>query len=385
MKFVNELLCILVAALPVSAVISQNSDQKIFELDGYVRLLQDGIFTSDPSTFTSISIIHNRINSTWYIHESWTFYFDLRNRLFVGDQVKLFPDLIERLDESNDVFDLSVGFRDSRGIAGHVISDRLFLEYTKNSLEVRLGRQRINWGIGTIWNPNDVFNAYAFTDFDYSERPGSDALRVKYYTGFAGSVEVAVRAWKVKENAVAAFMWRFNRGNYDFQMIAGYGYEDAIIGGGWAGNLGETSFKGEMTYFIPTKQGNSGSLAFTVGVDYSFKSGLYMNNGFLYNSNGSDDAPIRELFNFNLTAKNLYPYKYSMISQWIYPISPLFSAGMAVIYSPSQSQVLFLNPTLTYSLASNVDADLIGQIVLENDEGYGSPVQALFLRISCAF
>ena len=69
--------------------------------------------------------------------------------------------------------------------------DRVFLEYNKNDWEVRVGRQRINWGINLAWNPNDVFNAYSFFDFDYEERPGSDAIRIRKYTGIASSVELA--------------------------------------------------------------------------------------------------------------------------------------------------------------------------------------------------
>ena len=48
---------------------------------------------------------------------------------------------------------------------------------------LRIGRQRINWGVNLAWNPNDLFNAYSLIDFDYQERPGSDAIRFQYYMG----------------------------------------------------------------------------------------------------------------------------------------------------------------------------------------------------------
>lgn len=31
------------------------------------------------------------------------------------------------------------------------------------------------------WNPNDWFNTYNYFDFDYEERPGTDAIRVRVY------------------------------------------------------------------------------------------------------------------------------------------------------------------------------------------------------------
>ena len=107
--------------------------------------------------------------------------------------------------------------------------DRLYLDYVKGNLEVRLGRQRVNWGINTVWNPNDIFNAFTFTDFDYEERPGSDALRVKYYTGFASSIEIAVKAFDRKEDAVGGILWKFNKWNYDFQALVGIMQEDLNI------------------------------------------------------------------------------------------------------------------------------------------------------------
>ena len=48
---------------------------------------------------------------------------------------------------------------------------------------------------------------------------------------------------------------------------------------------------------------------------------------------------------------------------------------------------LFLNPTVTYNLATNWDIDLVGQISFnrEKGRGYVSPVQALFFRLKWSF
>ena len=55
-------------------------------------------------------------------------------------------------------------------------------------------RQRINWGQTLVWNPNDIFNAYSYFDFDYIERPGSDAIRLQYYPDYSSAIEMAVKA-----------------------------------------------------------------------------------------------------------------------------------------------------------------------------------------------
>ena len=76
--------------------------------------------------------------------------------------------------------------------------DRAYVQYTKGNFSTTIGRQRINWGISPVWNPNDLFNAFQYLDFDYEERPGADAARLEYYVGEASSVEAA---FKLAENS----------------------------------------------------------------------------------------------------------------------------------------------------------------------------------------
>ena len=82
-------------------------------------------------------------------------------------------------------------WEDSSRWVFHIMLDRLYAEYTYKNFEAKVGRQRINWGINMAFNPNDIFNAFSYFDFDYEERPGSDAILLKYYTGIASSIEVA--------------------------------------------------------------------------------------------------------------------------------------------------------------------------------------------------
>ncbi|MCK7542259.1 MAG: hypothetical protein MZV63_70990 [Marinilabiliales bacterium] len=68
----------------------------------------------------------------------------------------------------------------------HVLNtfiDRASVDFTAGTLQVSAGRQRINWSQALVWNPNDIFNTYSSFDFDYMERPGSDAVRVDLLTG----------------------------------------------------------------------------------------------------------------------------------------------------------------------------------------------------------
>lgn len=384
MRFILSSLIFLVPL----GLFSQNEDTKDWELSGYIKNLQGFFFFNTPfqDGFLQDNLIHNRLNFTWYANENLMLRADLRSRIFFGDFVEQQPNYAQTVDNiNNDYFDLSLVLLDSRSFVAHTMLDRLYLEYIKGDWEIRLGRQRVNWGVTTVWNPNDVFNAFAFTDFDYEERPGSDALRIKRYTGFASSIELAARLADRIDEAVIAGMWKFNKWNYDFQLLGGWVQQQWAIGGGWAGNIKEAGFKGEWTVFLPTSDQQKTSFAASLGLDYIFENEFYLNLGYLYNSNGSTQSSITNLFDFELSAQNLYPYRHALFLQGNYPITPLLNTGLAVIYSPLSIHPLFLNPNFTVSIATNWDLDLIGQIVFNEEEQYKSPLQAAFLRLKYSF
>ncbi len=368
---------------------------KKWALNGYLKYLTSVYFLHQPNkAMLQDNLIHNRLNFKYYINDAFTFKADLRTRVFFGEYTKLQPNYgktILRSDSlKNGYYDyLSWTLLDERGAVIHSTLDRLYLQYSKGNWDIRLGRQRINWGINTIWNPNDIFNTYSFTDFDYEERPGSDALRIQYFTGVASSVEFAVKAFTRWENATAAFLWKTNKWNYDFQVLVGIVAQDLVLGGGWAGNIKGAGFKGELSYFynIADTSSHRHSFTGTLSFDYLFsKSKTYFIAGFMYNSNGTTNAGANELFGYRPSAKNLYPYRYSIFATFSQPIKEIFSLGLTAIYSPGESHSLFLTPNFGYILNDKWDISLVGQISL-NKSGvyYVSPVQVVFLRIKFSF
>ncbi|MCB9264396.1 MAG: hypothetical protein H6558_05145 [Lewinellaceae bacterium] len=387
------------AVLLAFALLGHSQDKsKNWSLSGYVKNMQTLLFFNDAypdlqqgmlvDTFLQDNLIHNRLNFHWLLNDELKLRADLRTRVFYGDLVRATPGYGKSIDNvNNDYFDLSLILLNENAWVVHTMIDRLYLEYFKGNWEVRLGRQRINWGISTVWNPNDIFNAFSFTDFDYEERPGSDALRVKYYTGFASSVELAVRMFDNFDEATIAGMWKFNTGSYDIQVLGGYDRQNLVIGGGWAGNLDDAGLKGELTYFLPLEKEKNDAFAATVGIDYSFSNSLYINTGYLFNSVGSTTAGVSNLFEFELSARNLYPYRHAVFAQVSYPFTPLLNGGAAFIYSPVEVHALFANPTLTLSVAENWDLDFVGQVVFDKEQGKGfvSPLQAFFLRLKFSY
>ena len=365
------------------------------------------------------NLTHNRLNLAWYPGDNWSVYIEMRNRLFTGSSVMNFPDYGELVDNNNDFFTLSWNAIDNEHVVLNLMFDRLFLQYVNGNWEVKLGRQRINWGVNLAWNPNDWFNAYSFFDFDYEERPGSDAVRVTYYTGVASSVEVAAKIADSQDKFVAAAMYKTNMKSYDLQVLGGVVNGDVAIGTGWAGNLGLASFKGEMTYFLPFTEttantnyetdsfngkpildpaGNRIKLSErytsmflgSISVDYSFPNSLYLNGSVMYSSIGDYGANLigqslgQQYSNF--TVRDLSPYPWSAFISSNYQFTPLLYGGVSLMYYPGTNN-WFINPILTYSIIQNLDLDVVGQVFFGNNQSnsYDAISKSLFARIKWSF
>ena len=230
-----------------------------------------------------------------------------------------------------------------------------------------------------------MFNAYSLIDFDYEERPGTDALRIQRHFENLSTIDFAIQPGRDSSNWVAAMMYRFNKWQYDIQILGGWWYDDFVIGTGWAGNLKNAGFKGELSCFIPKNEGEtvlSGSISF----DYIFSNQLFLTGGFLFNSGGVDSTFQSEqnLFLAPLSAKNLLPMKYSTLVSISFPFNPILSGGFTTIYSPGVHTAFFM-PTIGYSIADNWEIALFGQTFFMKTNQFKNISNGIFLRLKLSF
>ncbi len=362
--------------------------EKKWSIDGYVKNLVTVDMIRGLDSAWVENQIHHRLNFKWYPTAKLSGFLEIRNRIFWGDFAKNIPFYGELVDLNNDFFDLSLVVVDQDSWVIHSMIDRAYLEWTQDQWEIRLGRQRINWGVALIWNPNDLFNAFSFFDFDYEERPGSDGIRIKKYTGFASSLELASNVSDNISDLTTGLLWKINKWEYDFQFLAGKAMEDVALGLGWAGNLKDAGFKGEVTFLYPYVDNDFDPvLLATISADYSFESSFYVHGALFINSQGerNPDFPFLNVRLGRLTVRDLSPYKVSMLAQSTYNISSLVTGGMATIFYPG-SNALFLNPSLTISLKANLDLDLIGQLFFDHkNESYRAVNKFVFTRIKWSY
>jgi len=334
-----------------------------FTLGGYINYLPSYLEfeRSNEIDFQKNQLIHNRLNIRGYIKDNFSIGLELRNRILFDEG---------EFNDDNGYFDLSHYYINNSKFKIHSMIDRMWLKYQKEKIEISIGRQRVNWGINTIWNSNDLFNAYNFIDFDYIERPGSDVVRFQYSGDDLSSIDVVYKPSTVEESSVIAALYKINKMGYDFQFLIADYYNDIALGGGWAGNIKNAGFKGEITYFISDESSENNSTSLSTSIDYSFTNGLYILGSHLYNSNGYSNPQQFELGAITqdvLSPKNLMPSKNSYLIQASAFITPAINTSFTFLYGQGIN-FFFFSPNITYDISSSLDASVIGQFFYMNND-----------------
>lgn len=330
-----------------------------FSINGYVKFMETLAFSENEVLINNL--IHNRLNFAFYTKKGSSVIAQFRNRIFFGEFVNTIPDYGEQVNSYEGVLPLEWLWVDNDDVVANTIVDRLYYEYTSEKFQLRAGRQRINWGINTTWNPNDIFNSYNIYDFDYEEREGADALRATFFPNYFSSFDMAYKFTGNWDTDVFGFKYKFNKWNYDLQFLAGKFEKNVTVGLGWAGSLKLVGFKGEVTYFNPYDVSGDNNLSASTSFDYAFASGFYVLGTYLFNSTGTNNLIDPSLQEFEIpNAANLMPAKHNMMIQGSYPITPIFYASLGTLYSFGINNFT-LFPTLSYGILTNLDFDLIGQ------------------------
>ena len=367
--------------------------QDSWMLKGYIKGMT-AMQTIDDGNMAIENTLHNRFDVNWYINDNFTFTTGLRNRIIAGNNITLIPNYAEYIGRDTGYFDLSWVWVDNNSWIGVSQLDRFMVDYSVANLQVTIGRQRINWGQTFVWNPNDLFNTYSYFDFDYEEKPGSDAVRLQYYIGESSKIELSTSI-NGDEKVTSALLYRFNTHGYDIQFLLGVFTESYyVIGGGWSGSIAGGGFSGELTYFHPMENDSKSNseITATLHYDYIFKNSLNLQFETLYNGFGADDMSggLAEVLFMDLSPKNLFPTKVAFFGSGGYQITPLFYAMLAGIYGPN-GNFIYVGPNLTYSMSDTMELAVIGQYYSMDEvtdfsgNSIANSGSAIFVRLKWAF
>jgi len=379
------LVAAIILILHAHALLSQDKKISIF-FSGYLTTMQSVMFDSLSGPFLNENLLHNRLNFKGYIGNTITFSAELRNRLFTGDMVRLGKYYTEMIQSDDGLVDMSWNVIEKQSFLFNTTVDRLWIDLHSGDFQVTAGRQRINWGQTFVWNPNDIFNAYSFFDFDYVEKPGSDAVRLQYFPSSSSAAELAVKV-DGDTNVTAAGLFRFNKWGYDIQFLAGIvNGEDLVIGTGWSGAIGSISFRGEASWFDPYNDfpGDESTVLITTGFDKIFKDNSMAQVQFMYCNNPLSLNDFNSFYSGSLSSKDLAFSRFSAFGQFTWAVTPLLNMTASAMWFPDL-EGYFAGPSLDYSLAENLDFSLLWQHFNSIMAGSRTRINLGFLRLKYSF
>jgi hypothetical protein len=380
----KKVIILIISLSLITTVFSQESNPKL-EARGYLKFMQTTSFNDISSYWMTDNLVHNRFDFSYYPMEWLDIKLSVRNRFFFGQQVSMMylpgfgNQYAKMIDRNSGLFDFSWNYFVNKSYFFNTAIDRAFIDIQKGKWNITAGRHRINWGQAFVWNSNDIFNAYSYFDFDYEEKPGSDAIRVQYNLDYASRIDLAASV-NNDTSITAAGLFAFNKFNYDFQIMGGiFRSEDYVGGIGFTGNLFNGSFRGEASYFHPLKNpgDTSGIMSASIGYDYVFKNAMMVQCEFLFNTSApkSSDFSLTDLYAMQLSAKNLWFSRFAMFASLSYPVSPIINIALSGMYSP-QNNFIFAGPSMSFSMSDNFLIDINVQTfysdIPANDGGKGT-------------
>jgi hypothetical protein len=379
----------------ISAQLSQ------FDYNGYAKYLFSSSKYPRIEDRLDDHLIHLRLNTKWYATQNITAALELRFRAFYGESVEKIPFYKELIQTPHDFVDLDAFLWESEKSLGYLEVDRLWLDYYNNNLHVTLGWQRVAWGTCWVWNPTDLFNPLNVLDFDYEERPATDAIRVQYYTGPVTKLDVAYKPAKDPNNQILSGLWSLNQWDYDFNFIAGMRFKRWLAGFSWAGDILDAGFRGEILVSQAPNKPDTHSIYQQIGElslsawdkpivsaalsgDYTFTNTFYIHTEILYSNIGKTS----NTFLFQPEANKLgllSAARWEIYQEFAYDITPLLRGSLFGIFNPNDRSFVIV-PSISYSVVTNLDLFLICMFFEGNPlTEYGEYGTSFFARIKFYF
>ncbi|MBT8392684.1 MAG: hypothetical protein KJO48_13030 [Ignavibacteria bacterium] len=372
-----------------------------FEYNGYAKYLFSSSKIPRIDDRLNDHLLHFRLNSKWYATNEITSALEFRFRAFYGSSVEKIPFYKDLLKTPRDFVQLDAFLWESEKSLGYLEVDRLWFDYYKNDLQVTLGRQRVAWGTAWVWNPTDLFNPLNVLDFDYEERPATDAIRIQYYTGAVSKIDITYKPAKDPKNQILAGLVSFNNWNYDFNLMGGMRFNRWLAGFSWVGDILDAGFRGEVlvsqapnkpdtnTIFKQINESSLSSwnkpmLSFSLSGDYTFPNTFYIHTEILFNNNGKTSNTF--LFQEDaLKLGLLSAARWSVYQEFAYEITSLLRGTLFGIFNPTDKSFVIV-PSFSYSIITNLDFYFIG-LFFEGDPltEFGEYGTSVYLRLKYSF
>ncbi len=250
---------------------------------------------------------------------------------------------------------------------------------------VRLGRQRVAWGSGRVWNPTDRFNPVAPLALEPAEKIGVDAAAATLRFPPFASLQAVGGPGDGDRNVTRklALRWRDTVAETDYALLVGRIGDEDVIGVDLTSNLYGGSIRLEATQSWPDSgrdfQQISGGYDFTLTHDL-FPSGLYLLFEYFYNG-AANGAAVSAIPSDRLETRHRHFAGLSAGTE----LTPLWRLD-GLVLADLEKHSYALAPSLTWSAAEEIDAVFALQF-FDGDPAseYGEGENILFTRIEVFF
>jgi hypothetical protein len=164
--------------------------------------------------------------------------------------------------------------------------DRAYIKTVYSNIDITLGKQRIAWGTGYIWNPTDALNPFTLS-FAVSEEDEEDeiAARFEIALGEADGIDAFIIGGKKWGKSIKAIKRKTNIHNYDWSIsYVDLGEKGFQFGFDFAGDLLDLGVRSEIAIISPSNANRY--IKSSWGGDYTFENGWYMNVEYFFNAMG---------------------------------------------------------------------------------------------------
>jgi hypothetical protein len=231
---------------------------------------------------------------------------------------------------------------------------RASVTLSSGETDLRLGRQRIEWGTGRFWSALDLLNPFSPIALEREERVGVDAALVERKFGPLSRLSAVYAPRHDRKESSTALNWHANAAGVDYSLVAGRFRREDVLGADIATQIGTTGVRAELTR--NERETGPAYRRAVLAVDHAFANTLTLSGELYYNGAGAGE---RTAYDFaSLFAGRIQNVGRRYFGGFLsYEITPLIKwSNFLVVNLADRSR--FYSPGLGFSLQANLDLTL---------------------------
>ncbi|KPJ69554.1 hypothetical protein AMJ44_03585 [candidate division WOR-1 bacterium DG_54_3] len=279
------------------------------------------------------------------------------NRMRLRIDARLMPNVNLHLEPEYNLL-LKTADIPVSGVSGldQLVWDRTYLKMYFPQADLTVGKQRIAWGAGYLWNPTDVFNPFTLSFAVEEEQEAEpEAVRLEIPLGEASGIDTYVvsgHKWHETKKGIRA---RTNLELFDLSLSAvDLGSGGFQLGFDTTGELFGLGVRNETAFISPA--GENRYLQSVFGWNYTFENGWGVDMEYFFNGQGKrnkDDYNWDALEDGDIFQLGM-DYFYFGVNKLVDEITGI--RGSVLLNADDLSFILY--PSYTRNIFQNVDLSL---------------------------